>query len=75
MIIRVMYNDEKYDMVKDYLLDPLIASGKVKKFYRQSEGWVSVTNARVRGMGGAYDGPERRKSLAVTSPVAAYSRA
>ncbi len=73
MIIRVMYSDDKYDMVKDYFLDALIASGRIKKFYRQSEGWVNVENTRVRGMGGAYNGPERRRALSIKA-VPAYSK-
>ncbi len=60
MLIRVVYPNNKYDMVKDYVLNELIASGKIKSFYRSS-GWAVVGRDRIRGEGGLYGGPERRK--------------
>lgn len=60
MVIRVMYTNRKYDMIKDFVLNDLITSGKVIKFYR-SDGWVNVGHDPIRGWGGKYDGPERRK--------------
>ncbi|MGD0884677.1 MAG: GSU3473 family protein [Thermodesulfovibrionales bacterium] len=65
MLIRVMYSTGKYDMVKDSLLDELIASGGVQRFLR-SDGWATKGREPVRGRGGAYTGPERRKSAAIT---------
>lgn len=62
MIIRIMYHDRKHDVVNESLLQQLIEEGKVMKFYRPSEGWVSVGRRPVRGRGGVYHGPERRKS-------------
>jgi hypothetical protein len=62
MLIKVMYKDGKYGMVKPFLLDKLIASGKIVKFLR-SEGWVTIDVDRIRGTGNGalYNGPERRK--------------
>lgn len=59
MLIRVLYTNNTYDMVKDSRLDDLIASKKVVKFER-ANGWVTVGSDQVRGMGGTYWGPERR---------------
>ena len=61
MIIRIMYQNEKYDFVKPFLLDELIYFNKIKKFLR-SEGWVDPGVDKIRGMGGYYRGPERRKT-------------
>ncbi|MEA5113826.1 MAG: hypothetical protein VB050_07325 [Geobacteraceae bacterium] len=59
MMLKVIYENEKYDMVKDYLLDRFIETGKIRKFKR-SDGWVTVGVDLIRGKGGAYNGPERR---------------
>jgi hypothetical protein len=59
MIVRVLYRNEKYDMVKASFLDLLIKSRKIKKFKR-SKGWAVMGLDRVRGDGGKYKGPERR---------------
>jgi len=61
MLIKVMYKNNKYGMVKPFLLDELIASGKITKFLR-SEGWVTVGVDRIRGDGDCYNGDERRKN-------------
>lgn len=61
MLIRVMYLNYKYDIVKTYLLDQLIISGKIKKFYR-SDGWAVIGRDPVRIGSGIYKGEERRKS-------------
>lgn len=63
MLINVMYMGKKFDMVKDFMLDRLIAAGKIRKFYRFSQaGWVEVGKDPIRGVGGEYGGPERRAS-------------
>ena len=59
MHIRVMYNDGEYGMIKDILLDKLIKSGKIIKFYR-SGGWAVIGRDPVRGMGGREGGYRRR---------------
>jgi hypothetical protein len=50
MLIKVMYKNNACAMVKPFLLDELIASGKIKKFLR-SEGWatIGVDHTRVSG--------------------------
>lgn len=60
MVIWVMYENDKYDMVKDAQLQDLIEGGRIRKFFR-SEGWVDVGLDPIRGKGGQpYYGPERR---------------
>ena len=60
MIIRVIYTDGTYDLVKDLLLDQLIYSGRVSKFYRSGK-WAVIGRDRVRGMGGSDSGHRRRR--------------
>jgi hypothetical protein len=62
MLIRVIYQDDTYDMVKPLLLDMLISENKIKKF-RRSEGWAAVGIDRMRGIGGYHDGYEKRKNI------------
>lgn len=63
MIIWVMYNNSKYDMIKDIYLDELIGQKRIEKFYR-SDGWVKIGVDPVRGAGGSgYHGPERRRKI------------
>ena len=64
MIIRVLYKDGRHDYVATFRLDDLIAEDTIKKFYRPSEGWVTIGKDRIRGTGGLrYIGPNRRKSV------------
>lgn len=63
MVIRVMYDNGSFDMVKASRLDDLIPAGKIARFLR-TEGWVTVGVDPVRTSGRtAYDGPERRANL------------
>lgn len=62
MVIRVMYKNNKYDMVKTSMLDELIDSGKIVKFQR-SDGWATIGLTRLRGTNGIYSGPDRRKQV------------
>jgi diguanylate cyclase (GGDEF)-like protein/PAS domain S-box-containing protein len=62
MLIKVMYQNNEYGTVNPFLLDELIASGKIKKFLR-SEGWATIGIDPIRGTGGHYKGPERRIEL------------
>jgi hypothetical protein len=48
-------------MVKDIMLDKLVISGKITKFYR-SDGWVNIGHDPIRGLGGSYNGSERRRT-------------
>lgn len=65
MLIRVLYKDNSSGMVKDYLLDDLITSGKIVAFYRSS-GWVAVGRDPVRKSSDGYEGPERRRGAGKT---------
>jgi hypothetical protein len=62
MLLRVVYTDGHFDLVKDFMLRLLIQSRKVTKFERSS-GWVDVDSQYVRraGNNGSYCGPERRR--------------
>ena len=60
MMIRVMYSDGRYDLVKESMLDLLLATCKLTGFLRSS-GWAIVGRDPVRGAGPTdYRGPERR---------------
>jgi len=61
--IQVIYDNDAIDVAEPTFLDGLIASKKIKKFLR-SEGWANVETDPVRGRGGRYEGPERRKKRA-----------
>ncbi len=60
MLIKVIYRDNTADMVKDYLLEGLIGSGRVVAF-RRSSGWVTVGKDPVRSGKRDYAGVERRR--------------
>jgi len=57
VLIPVIYADDSYDMVEDFLLNELIINNKIKAFKRSS-GWVRLGQDRVRKID--YSGPERR---------------
>jgi hypothetical protein len=61
MLIQVNYTDDRYDFVKDFMLETLIASGAIAKF-RRSSGWVQIGVDPVRKprTNPGYQGPERR---------------
>lgn len=62
MMIRVMYSDGRFDLVKQMFLDQLINNNRLASFKRTS-GWAVVGRDPVRGSGGmAYQGPDRRVS-------------
>ena len=61
MLIRIIYPNQKYDMVKDTMLTSLIVREEIAKFYRGDE-WIDVRSDPIRGQGGgSYSGPERRR--------------
>lgn len=60
MLIRVMYENKKYDFVKPFILDELLYLNKIKKF-RRIGGRVNPSIDKIRGTGGYYRGPERRQ--------------
>lgn len=61
MLIRVMYLDGRYDMVKPVLLDRLIEEQKLSRFLRAS-GWAAIGYDSLRRAKNFvdYQGPERR---------------
>jgi len=65
MLIRVIYQNQRYDFVKASRLEELIESGAVASFKRR-KGWVRVGIDPIRAtMTDAfytYEGEERRKS-------------
>jgi hypothetical protein len=61
MLIKVMHKNNEYAMVKPFLLDELIASGKITKFLR-SDRWVTIGIDDIRVSDYRYKGTERRKN-------------
>jgi hypothetical protein len=61
VLIKVIYKNNECGMVKPFLLDELIAAGKIAKFLR-AEGWVIIGSDRIRETDYRYKGPERRKN-------------
>ena len=63
MLIQVVYKDNHYDYVKDFMLECLLASQQVVKFKRSS-GWVTVglDPVRQKREGYSYRGIERRSA-------------
>ena len=60
MLIRVMYDDGRFDMVKPDMLDALIHQQAVTSFKRNS-GWAVVGRDPIRTKSrGKYGGEERR---------------
>jgi hypothetical protein len=62
--IRVVYRtkDHNFDYVPSGMLDTLIWKDEISHFYRPSEKrWVDVKCDPIRGRGGRYQGPERRR--------------
>ena len=47
MLIRVMYDDGKFDMVKPQMLDTLLETNRVTSFKR-NEGWAVVGRDALR---------------------------
>lgn len=62
LYLRVKYTDNSYDYIAGTVLDKLLHEHKIKRFYRYSEEkWVTVGVDPIRGTGGIYGGPDRRK--------------
>ena len=61
MLIRIMYKNGEFEMVKPYLLSQLLWENRVQTFKR-SEGWVVVGKDPLRRDAKAlsYNRPERR---------------
>jgi hypothetical protein len=62
MMIRIMYNDGNFDIIKPGLLNALIEKEAITSFKR-SDGWIVIGRDPIRRGGNrAYAGPERRRS-------------
>lgn len=61
MLIHVNWSNDKYDYVKDFMLESLIEAGAVARFLRSS-GWVTVGVDPIRSKTASreYAGNERR---------------
>ena len=62
MLIPVIYQNGKHDLVKDFLLSKLIEDESILKFKR-GDGWVSISSTNIRGKAKNYyySGPGRRQ--------------
>ncbi len=73
MVIRVIYQNQKYDFVKASRLDEFIEMGAIASFQRRS-GWVRVgidpIRATITDSSYAYRGKERRQSWEEMSEAA-----
>lgn len=64
MMIRVMYSDGRFDMVKQDMLDRLLVQQGVTSFKRAT-GWAVVGRDPIRSRRQSdYQGQERRMSIA-----------
>ena len=61
MLVQVKWTNDRFDYVKDFMLDSLIESGVVARFLRSS-GWVTIGVDPVRSNTNnrEYNGGERR---------------
>ncbi|GFO66574.1 hypothetical protein GMLC_01530 [Geomonas limicola] len=61
MLVQVNWTNNRYDYVKDFMLDSLIEAGVVARFLRSS-GWVTigVDPIRTSSQSPRFDGVERR---------------
>ncbi len=62
--LRVVYKNQEhpFDYVSSGVLDTLIMREEISHFYRPSEKrWINVKLDFIRGTGGKYNGPERRR--------------
>jgi hypothetical protein len=62
MLIPVIFSENSAGLAKPQQLDELMRNRKIICF-RRSDAWVRVGLDPVRGDGGNYKGPERRKNL------------
>lgn len=73
MLLKVMYQNDRFDMVRPSLLNELIVSKKIKKFYR-SGGWADIERDPIRRAVGSYEGLERRKQSSLSSRLTIMSK-
>ncbi len=70
MLIHVLYKDNRYDYVKGFMLDALIATERVVRF-RRSSGWVIIGRdpVRKRADNKPFAGVERRAAIISKYPI------
>ena len=59
MLIRVIYDNKRPGLIDTRKLGSHIINGDVLAF-RRLEGWARIGADPVRGLGGNYEGPDRR---------------
>lgn len=63
MLIRIVYEDGRYDLVKPFKLDALLSENRIRMFLRGGR-WVMVgKDALRRNRLTSYSGADRRRSL------------
>jgi hypothetical protein len=69
MLVQVNWTNNRYDYVKDFMLDSLIEAGVVARFLRSS-GWVTIGVDPIRAKSNLheYNGSERRTLQYLTVP-------
>lgn len=61
MNMRVVFLDNKEGTVDSMILNQMISWNRIRMFMR-SDGWAMVGISPMRGMGGMYEGVDRRGS-------------
>lgn len=62
MMVRVQYQNCRYDYVDTHTLNKLLKRKGIIQFYRPSEErWVHIEHDAIRGLNGGYSGFERRR--------------
>jgi hypothetical protein len=64
MMLRVQYQNNRYDYVNTRTFDKLLLRKRIIQFYRPSEErWVNVDRDPIRGFNRNYSGFDRRQPL------------
>ncbi len=71
MLIRIVYQNQRYDFIKASRLDEFIETGAIASFQRRGV-WVRVGIDPIRGQttGSTYRGEERRRSQGMLADAA-----
>lgn len=69
MLLQIVFEDNRFDYIKDFRLNDLIDSRKIKKF-RRSTGWVTIGIDPIRSSKNesSFDGIEKRATIVGLSP-------
>ena len=70
MLIPVMYQNGKHDLVKEFMLSRLIDERDIVKFKR-SNGWINISTDNIRNTDTRpfYNGEERRQTELATAEL------